>query len=143
LYNTNIWLTFKLLLHNILQTYELDGSTTDMMGVVSMYQKEVADFLSAQQPGDWLGARFIYAPIRAVDNASVTEYVTTVVTLVRDFPEFIAGFDLVGQEDKGRPYSDFVNQLLWLRDQVPDIKYFFHAGETSKYCFFFLSLKIS
>lgn len=102
------------------------------MGVAAMYQEEAARFLAAQQPGDWLGARFIYAPSRSVDNATMTEYTNSVQQLLQDFPEFIAGFDLVGQEDKGRPYSDFINQMLSLRDQIPDIKFFFHAGETSK-----------
>lgn len=46
------------------------------------------------------------------------------------YPDFLAGFDLVGQEDLGRPLSEFVEQLL----QVPDtIDFYFHAGETNWY----------
>lgn len=40
----------------------------------------------------------------------------------------MAGFDLVGQEDLGKPLSNFVDQLL----EVPeDIDFYFHAGETN------------
>lgn len=40
----------------------------------------------------------------------------------------MAGFDLVGQEEMGRPLKDFVPQLLTMRD---DVKFYFHAGETN------------
>lgn len=52
------------------------------------------------------------------------------IPLQEKYPDFLAGFDLVGQEDLGRPLSDFVEQLL----QVPDtIDFYFHAGETNWY----------
>lgn len=46
------------------------------------------------------------------------------------FPEFIAGFDLVGQEDKGYPLTMYVNELKKLKN---DINLYFHAGETNWY----------
>jgi len=47
----------------------------------------------------------------------------------RQFPDVVAGFDLVGQEDLGPPLSKFLSELLSGLDN-PDLKYFFHAGET-------------
>lgn len=44
------------------------------------------------------------------------------------FPDFVVGFDLVGQEDPGRPLIDFADQILTLPS---DLKLFFHAGETN------------
>lgn len=46
------------------------------------------------------------------------------------FPDFVAGFDLVGQEDKGEPLIAFVDELLQLSEA--DIRVFYHAGETSE-----------
>ena len=50
------------------------------------------------------------------------------------FPELISGYDLVGQEDLGRPLSDLAPELVWFRNQTEtlnlSIPYFFHAGET-------------
>lgn len=40
----------------------------------------------------------------------------------------MAGFDLVGQEEPGRPLKDFIPQLLSMPD---NIDFFFHAGETN------------
>lgn len=40
----------------------------------------------------------------------------------------MAGFDLVGQEELGRPLKDFIPQLLNLAE---DVDFFFHAGETN------------
>lgn len=48
------------------------------------------------------------------------------------FPEYFAGFDLVGQEDKGTPLLGFIPQLLNAAEK--GIKFFFHSGETGMYC---------
>lgn len=47
-----------------------------------------------------------------------------------NIPETFAGFDLVGQEDLGKPLIDFISQLI---TASKDISYFFHAGETNWY----------
>lgn len=44
------------------------------------------------------------------------------------YQDFVAGFDLVGQEDKGRPLVDFIPQLLEIKNTT---RFFFHAGETN------------
>lgn len=50
------------------------------------------------------------------------------------YPDLIAGYDLVSQEDLGRPLSDLAPELVWFRQQTESlnvtIPYFFHAGET-------------
>lgn len=50
------------------------------------------------------------------------------------FTELISGYDLVAQEDLGRPLSDLAPELIWFRSQTEalnlTIPYFFHAGET-------------
>jgi adenosine deaminase CECR1 len=119
-----------------MQTYNLDGSTLDTMQVAAMYAEADAEFSAQQTPGEWFGSRFIYAPVRAVDNATADQYVQTAAQLIRTHPEYIAGFDLVGQEDKGRPLVEFINQMFELRQEIPGIKYFFHAGETSELFWF-------
>jgi adenosine deaminase CECR1 len=49
------------------------------------------------------------------------------------YPHLIAGFDLVGQEDLGRPLQDIVPEIFWFRkrcvEEGVDIPFFFHAGE--------------
>ena len=45
----------------------------------------------------------------------------------------MAGFDLVGQEDNGRPLKDLTPELFWFRkrcvEEGLEIPFFFHAGE--------------
>jgi len=45
-----------------------------------------------------------------------------------NFGSFFAGFDMVGQEDKGGPLLQFVPQLLEASAQ--GLPFFFHSGET-------------
>ena len=45
-------------------------------------------------------------------------------------PDFFIGFDLVGQEDLGRPLIDFAEDLLWAKNHS-GLHFFFHAGETN------------
>ncbi len=57
-----------------------------------------------------------------------------VIKLRAKFPNFLAGYDLVGQEDPGYPLKYFLDELLYPSQQNPpiDLPYFFHAGETGK-----------
>lgn len=52
----------------------------------------------------------------------------------QNFPQLFSGYDLVAQEDLGRPLSDLAPELVWFRQQTEalnlTIPYFFHAGET-------------
>lgn len=109
------------------QVYELNGTTYDPVGVAGLYVETLARF-KADYP-KFQGARFIYAPLRAVDNSTMDQYVNTTLRLKSTYPDFIAGFDLVGQEDLGQPLTSFINQLQELKSQ--GIKFFFHSGETN------------
>lgn len=50
------------------------------------------------------------------------------VTLRQKFPDFIVGFDMVGQEDLGKPLSSYVEKL---KDISQNGRFYFHAGETN------------
>ncbi|XP_034234311.1 adenosine deaminase 2-like [Thrips palmi] len=109
--------------------FELDGTQYDQMQVAAIYQ-EVAERFKKVHP-DFLGVRLIYAPSRHVSASQVREYLVFFRKLKKALPDFVAGFDLVAHEDDGNPLIDFVPALLQLRQDLPDVKYFFHAGETN------------
>ena len=73
----------------------------------------------------------IYAPSRNTYTAAVTSYIQNAVKLVKAFPDFIIGFDLVGQEDLGQPLKEFISEILSGLEQNPGLRLFFHAGETN------------
>ena len=73
----------------------------------------------------------IYPPARNTDPATITSYIQNAVKLIEAFPDFILGFDLVGQEDIGKPLIEFISEILFGLEQNPGLRLFFHAGETS------------
>lgn len=77
---------------------------------------------------DFVGAKFIYAPVRLADDESFDKYLPILTKLMKTFPDFVVGFDLVGQEDAGRPLKDYVERLLQF---PPNVQFFWHAGETN------------
>lgn len=108
--------------------YDLDGNQYQKTDIVQMYVDVLAEF-KLENPS-FIGSKFVYAPLKAVPNSTFEEYVTIIKQLQHRFPDFMAGFDLVGQEDTGRTLISFAELLLQLPE---DIKFFFHAGETNWY----------
>ncbi len=91
--------------------------------------QQVAEKFIQDHPNDNCGIRMIYAPPRFAMEDQVKQYLDLAVTLRNEMPDFMAGFDLVGQEDKGIPLINFVPILLERLDNI-DMPVFFHAGET-------------
>ena len=73
----------------------------------------------------------IYTPVRNADPSKITNYIGNAVKLAESFPDFILGFDLVGQEDLGRPLIEFKSEMLHGLEKNPGLRVFFHAGETN------------
>lgn len=121
-----------------------------------MYVDVLKEFKSKHP--DFIGSRFMYGPMRSVDDEVFNSYLPIMLKLQNNFPEFIAGFDLVGQEDTGkhvslkalfpfkllstwrsflknktfsiigRPLIDFAERLLKFPEEI---QFYFHAGETN------------
>lgn len=107
--------------------YELDGTViTNRTQIVQMYVDVLAEF-GAANPA-FIGSKMVYAPHRDVSNATIDEYMAEVQRLQAAFPRFVAGFDLVGQEDTGRTLLSVAEWLLRLPESV---RFYFHAGETN------------
>lgn len=106
--------------------YDLDNRVYSPEEVVQIYY-DLSEKFKKEHP-DFVGVKFIYAPIRAADDATFDGYLLEAENLHKKFPTFVAGFDLVGQEDLGRPLTDFNERLLKLSSSI---QFFFHAGETN------------
>ncbi|CAN9498723.1 unnamed protein product [Ophioblennius macclurei] len=110
------------------ELYELDGSTHDKTFTMKAYQDVAAQF-TAENP-DFFGVRFILSVHRGVNVSVMTQVVEEAMKLRKDFPDIVAGFDMVGREDKGRPLWDFRDPLSLPHQRGVNLPYFFHAGET-------------
>lgn len=108
--------------------YDLDGRVYSAEEIVQMYYDETEQF-KASHP-DFIGVKFIYAPGRYASDDEFQTLLDTTNRLHEKFPNFLAGFDLVGQEDPGRSLFEFAPALLKLPESI---NFFFHAGETNWY----------
>lgn len=77
----------------------MDGNTYGPIETARMYVDVLKEFKSKHP--DFYGSRFIYGPRRGVDDETFDSYLEIMLELKKTFPEFIAGFDTVGQEDHG------------------------------------------
>lgn len=91
-------LTFLCLSLN--KTYDLDGEKYGPIETCQMYVDVLKEFKTSHP--DFVGSKFIYAPLRAVNDETFNSYLPIMQKLQKNFPDFIAGFDVVGQEDLGK-----------------------------------------
>lgn len=106
--------------------YDLNGRFLTKLEIVEAYTDVLNTFL--KENNDFIGAKFIYAPLRLVSSPEIAKYRETFLELKTKYPNFIAGFDLVGPEDTSFPLKNFYEEL----DKFPqDTNFFFHAGETN------------
>ncbi|MEQ2284389.1 Adenosine deaminase 2-A [Ameca splendens] len=110
------------------EVYELDGSTHDRAWTLKTYQDITTQFVSKHP--DFFGARIIITNQRQANRSAIAEAVEEVMKLKKDFPDFMAGFDLVGREDRGKPLWYFRDALSLPAEKGVTLPYFFHAGET-------------
>lgn len=106
--------------------YELNGYPYVPNQVIGML-KETAERFKKDHP-NFLGVKYIYAPFRKVDDETMDFYLQLFAIMKEMHPDFLVGFDLVGQEDLGHPLKEFIDRLT---AAAKDVKFYFHAGETN------------
>lgn len=111
------------------EVYELDGSTHDKTWALKTYQEITKQF--KEDHSDFFGARIILTIHRGVDSTAMAQVVEQAMKLKRDFPDFMAGFDMVGREDQGKSLWYFRNELSLPSDRGLQLPFYFHAGETN------------
>lgn len=77
----------------------------------------------------FLGIKVILAIARNSDDSSVIEKMQRFVDLQKKYPNFLIGFDLVGQEDLGKPLNSYVEKL---KEISQNGRFFFHAGKAKQ-----------
>uniref|UniRef100_A0A8C5DRQ2 adenosine deaminase n=1 Tax=Gouania willdenowi TaxID=441366 RepID=A0A8C5DRQ2_GOUWI len=110
------------------RTYELDGSIHDKLWTLRTFQ-QVSNKFKLDHP-EFFGARIIISVHRALGVSEVKAAVKEAIELQREFPEVVAGFDLVGREDSGRSLWYFREALSLPAELGVTLPFFFHAGET-------------
>ncbi|KAF2017875.1 Metallo-dependent hydrolase [Aaosphaeria arxii CBS 175.79] len=106
----------------------------DNIGLLDHLEDEIEKFKASEEGKDFWGARMIWTTIRQFDKRGVIESMKECIAMKLEFPNLICGYDLVGQEDLGRPLADLLPELFWFKKACAqagvDIPFYFHAGET-------------
>lgn len=79
-------------------------------------------------------SQVIYTTVRVLSPEEIEWYLEDCITLKQEFPDLIAGFDIVGDENEARPLIDYIKPLLAFKQHVKDLgldlPLLLHAGET-------------
>ncbi len=79
--------------------------------------------------------KLIYSGYRGWSNAIVIADMIKAIELRKKYPDFLMGYDLVGEEDKGHRTDYFINEFL-KTDSLKkvygvDLPFYFHDGEST------------
>ncbi|KAJ0120079.1 denosine deaminase family protein [Diaporthe amygdali] len=103
----------------------------------TVIDEEIKAFQASPEGKGFWGLRMIWTSLRIWDQKSIVQNMDHAITTKLEFPHLLSGFDLVGQEDLGRPLTDVLPELFWFRKQLAEeglpegaMPFFFHAGET-------------
>jgi len=104
---------------------------------VRMFQEsvdEVKEEMKIEGRGDeFSGAKIIYTTMRRSGVEEIEWSLKDVISLKQLYPDVIAGYDLVGPEDRGYPLIHYLEPLLRFeqmqKEAGVDIPFIFHAGE--------------
>ncbi|KAG1735159.1 Metallo-dependent hydrolase [Suillus occidentalis] len=91
-----------------------------------------AEMKAQGREDEFAGLKVIYNTLRIVSPKELELHLEQCSSLKQEFPDLIAGFDLVGHEDgaESKPLIDYAEPLLHFANKHSDIPFIFHAGET-------------
>ncbi|KAM0340113.1 hypothetical protein ACHAPU_010687 [Fusarium lateritium] len=106
----------------------------DYIHMFEVLREEIDKFKNSPEGEGFWGLTTIWTSLRSWPTRNIVENMDNCIATKMAFPDLIAGYDLVGPEDLGRPLSDLLPELFWFRKQCAmegvNIPFFFHAGET-------------
>jgi adenosine deaminase CECR1 len=97
-------------------------------------EEETTRFKASPEGEGFWGLSIIWSSLRSWPTRNIIQDMDNCISTKMAYPHLIAGYDMVGPEDMGRPLSDLIPELFWFRKQCAqegvEIPFFFHAGET-------------
>ncbi|KAI1081167.1 adenosine/AMP deaminase [Whalleya microplaca] len=118
-----------------LDYYKQDSETSesDYSAMMSVVDEEIARFQASEEGKGFWGMRTIWATLRFFPTRDIIQDMDHCITAKITHPHLVAGYDMVGQEDLGRPLRELLPEIFWFRKQCAEegvnIPFFFHAGE--------------
>ena len=127
------WVDFRATFYNDFRLEGCEEPSKDCSDMLRVFDEEVKKFRASKEGRDFWGCRFIWTTLRRWGKKALVEHMKQCIAMKKAYPHLIAGYDLVGQEDKGRPLVDITPELFWFKKRCVengvDLPFFFHAGE--------------
>ncbi|KAF3917774.1 hypothetical protein ABW20_dc0102819 [Dactylellina cionopaga] len=112
-----------------------EGRRKGAYEIIGAFKEELEAFKATPEGKNFWGARIIWTTLRMHNREYIEENMRYCVEVYKKYPDVIAGFDLVGQEDLGRPLLDLIPELKYFQNlcekENVHIPFFFHAGEVN------------
>ena len=109
------WVDFRL---TFAVDFRLEGCEDVSQGphdLVRVFSEELKKFKATEEGKNFWGYRFIWTSLRSWGKKKIVDHMKQCILVKRAYPELIAGYDVVGQEDMGRSLADLTPELFWFR----------------------------
>ena len=127
------WVDFRIAFVFQFQRENCDEAEDGYHKFFEAFGDEVKKFQSTTVGRNFWGARFIWTSLRIFENKQIMESMTQCIAVKMAYPDLIAGFDVVGQEELGRSLASLTPVFFWFKKKClengVEIPFFFHAGE--------------
>ena len=109
------WVDFRL---TFAVDFRLEGCEDISQGpddLVRVFSEELKKFKATEEGKNFWGYRFIWTSLRSWGKKRIVDHMKQCILMKKAYPELIAGYDVVGQEDMGRSLADLTPELFWFR----------------------------
>lgn len=83
--------------------------------LVRVFSEELKKFKATEEGRNFWGYRFIWTSLRSWGKKKIVDHMKQCILMKKAYPELIAGYDVVGQEDMGRSLADLTPELFWFK----------------------------
>ena len=98
--------------------FRLEGCeevSKDCNDLVRVFSEELKKFKATEEGRNFWGYRFIWTSLRSWGKKKIVDHMKQCILMKKTYPELIAGYDVVGQEDMGRSLADLTPELIWFK----------------------------
>ena len=109
------WVDFRL---TFAVAFRLEGCEALSQGpndLVRVFSEELKKFKATEEGRNFWGYRFIWTSLRSWGKKKIVDHMKQCILMKKTYPELIAGYDVVGQEDMGRSLADLTPELFWFK----------------------------